>query len=141
MLGASKSVCATVAVTMLFVASFISGCQSTEPIAAAPDHIEGYPLVTLEAGLARALVVGYDRVIYDERTSVTPASVQVPVRSTTLSTFHVQYRFVWFDGKGRLTRESGWRLITMEPRLERVFSANAIDDKAERWRLEIRSAR
>lgn len=120
----------------------LGACKSA-PIPAPQDPIPGgqYPAVTLHPGLQEGLVVDYERIIYDAPMETNPASVEVPVRSTAKKPLYTQYMVLWYDDEGRFVRESGWRRQTFPVGIERVLKANAIDDRAEKWRMEIRPAR
>ena len=83
---------------------------------------------------------GIDHLV-DQPTDTRPLRVQVPVRSLSDSPFAVQYQWTWLDRDGRFIRTSGWMDAMMEPRQQVLMTGNALDGKAERWRLEIRSAR
>ncbi len=134
----------TLLTASLIGCALVGGCQKpARPIAAQQDAVatNGYPPVTLEAGLRKALVVDYGRIVYDLATETTPTSVQVPVRSEARIEIFVQYQYNWYDDAGRFVRASGWKRERMPSGQERMFTANAIDARSTNWRLEIRSAR
>jgi len=122
-----------------------AGCSATpaRPRAAQQDPLaqEGYPAITVQSSLRDGVVVDYARIVFDEPTSVTPAAVQVPLRSNTRYGLNIQYQFSWYDADGRFVRDSGWKFVRLPSGQERALAANAIDDRSTAYRLEIRPAR
>lgn len=101
---------------------------------------ENYPkLVIEEPALAKVMAVTPARVVVD-RPADRPMSVTVPVRSIADNTMRVQYRYIWFDDKGREVRTGEWRREVFAPRVERQLQGAAVDMKSTDWRLEVRSA-
>jgi Protein of unknown function (DUF1425) len=134
------------AVASVGVASSIVGCVS-DPMRAPPtgrqDPFPGreYPRVAIEQPLNQYLVPDYDRIVVDSPSPDRPMRVQVPVRSQSDSSMYVQYQFQWYDAEGRHIRDSGWKSVNIDPRLQVQLAANALDSKSADWRLEVRSAR
>lgn len=135
----------TILGTSLFCFAFaLAGCDTVKaPDSPRADTIASgsYPNVVAESGLGQFMGVDVPQVIVDQPTDTRPLRVQVPVRSLSDSPFAVQYQWTWLDRDGRFIRTSGWMDAMMEPRQQVLMTGNALDGKAERWRLEIRSAR
>lgn len=101
---------------------------------------ENYPKVYINPPtLAKVMVITPGTVVVDTPAD-RPMSVTVPLRSIADNSMRVQYRFLWFDDKGRPVREGEWIAEMFAPRVERRLQGNAIDLKSRDWRLEVRSA-
>lgn len=134
------------ACVLLAAASALSyGCAATpaSPNTAQQDPIaeQGYPSITIDHGLQDGVVIDYGRIVFDERTGSTAAAAQVPLRSNTRYDLNIQYQFSWFDDSGRHLRDSGWKFVRLPSGQERFLRANAIDERSNAYRLEIRPAR
>lgn len=123
----------------------LNGCSTTPayPVSPAQDSLptNGYPAVTMERSIKDGLVVDYRDIVFQSQATLTPTSVQVPVRSSTKYSINVQYQFSWFDKQDRFLNTSGWKFIVMPSGQERFFQSTATNSLASGWRLEIRSAR
>lgn len=132
---------------MVGVAALGGACAGHDPMKAPPigrqDSFPGqdYPHVAIEQPLNQYLVADYERIVVDEASQDRPMRVQVPVRSTSDSSMYVQYQFSWYDAQHRFVRDSGWKSVNIDPRLQVQLAANALDSKCADWRLEVRSAR
>lgn len=121
----------------------MGGCQtSTLPPAAQRDPVgsENYPRVVILDGLQRWVVVDAPVVTKSERD---PLRVTVPVRAVTRrEELNVQYRFAFFDADGRPIEPSpAWRYERLPSKAQRFLEANALDQRAVDWRVDIRPAR
>jgi uncharacterized protein YcfL len=128
------------------VMGLVGGCRTTNdnvPFGARADGIapEAYPGIAVEQPLQKFVVVDYPSVIVDRATAERPMRVQVPLRSTAYEQMSVQHNFTWYDAGGRQVGESGWRFVSLEPGLQTMLDGSARKLEAEKFRLEIRSAR
>ncbi len=128
---------------LLGAAVAAGGCRtSTLPPAAQRDPLpsENYPRVVILDGLQRWVVVDAPVVTKSERD---PLRVTVPVRAVTQNEeLNVQYRFAFFDADGRpLEPEPSWRYERLPSKAQRHIEANALDQRAVDWRVDIRPAR
>ncbi|MBL0928373.1 MAG: DUF1425 domain-containing protein [Phycisphaerales bacterium] len=126
------------------VGSVLSGCDTVKaPPAGRADTIkmEQYPGIVAQDGLNQWL--GFNEPVFETGTPDRPARVTVPTRSLADVGMNVQYRFLWFDDKGRpvRTQQEGWRFINIQPRAQVMLDSNALETAAKSWRLELRSAR
>ena len=120
----------------------LSGCEGTRgPASPGQDPAVIYPAITCDPGLAKFIKVDTNRIVFDARTTERPMAVSVPCRNGADNDIFIQYEFRWFDGGGRDAGTSGWKFETIPAGQERLLAANALDSRAEKWRLEIRSAR
>lgn len=133
-----------IATASLFAAALataaLSGCN-TDPPAAKPDKVSAaaYPQITATEGLDR--FVAYDKAVVD-RSDAGAMSVSVPVRLTRNKETPIEYRFTFFDERGRPLRpESDWQYKVLPARTQQFISSTALDMDATDWRLEIRPAR
>lgn len=143
---ARRRIFATVPVAAFASALVLSGCQQDQmkaPPGAQQDPFPGanYPRVAVEGQMQKWVAADYERVNVTDPTPDTPLRVDVPLRSLADLVMYAQYQFQWFDAQGRKVGESGWKAVTLEPRLQSILSANATTSKATDWRLEVRSAR
>lgn len=68
-------------------------------------------------------------------------TVAVPTRSLGEERYILDYRFVWYDAEGYEVRPAmSWKEIVLEPKEQRRLQANALDTKAQDWKIEIRWA-
>jgi len=68
-------------------------------------------------------------------------TVAVPTQSLGRDRYILDYRYVWFDSDGIEVRPAmSWKEIVLEPGGKRQLSANALDSRAQSWKLEIRWA-
>lgn len=71
-----------------------------------------------------------------------PLSVEVPVRNVADDQYIVQYRFIFFDETGSVIEPAmQWDRAILEPKVMQYFRANALDQRAESWKLQVRWAR
>jgi uncharacterized protein YcfL len=130
----------------VLIGPMLCGCQQDQmkgPPGAQQDPFPGanYPRVAVEGQMQKWVAADYERVIVTDPTPDSPLRVDVPLRSLADLEMYAQYQFQWFDAQGRKVGESGWKSVTLEPRLQSILSANATTSKATDWRLELRSAR
>lgn len=121
----------------------VLGCQSpsTAPYAARPDPEQppySNPRVQLISGdLVRSLGTEKPIVTRDDDLLM----VTVPLRNLSDNNYYLDYKYVFYDSKGREVRPAmGWKEIVLPPRTRRDFTANALDEKAVDWKLMIRWA-
>lgn len=128
------------AVGVVMVGVVVAGCASTAPPAARVDPAGGmYPQVTVEPTIQAWIVVARPTVTKDE---VMRVSVPVRLATNMQDEVHVQYQFTFLDKNGvPLPVQSGWRMITLPSRMQRVLEGTALDKTAADWQLEIRSGR
>ena len=71
-----------------------------------------------------------------------PLSVEVPVRNVADDQYIVQYRFMFFDETGSMLEpEMQWDRAVLEPKVMEYLRGNALDARAESWKLQVRWAR
>jgi len=76
------------------------------------------------------------------RTDRQPLNVEVPVRNVADDQYIVQYRFMFFDEAGSMIEPvMQWDRAVLEPKVMQYLRANALDDRAETWKLQVRWAR
>lgn len=122
-----------------FIAACISGCNTNPPAARAdPLMSDEYPQITAEDNLEKW--IGFSSAVVEDGP---PLHVSVPVRSLTQTeTLNIQYRFLFFDDRGRdVSTSQDWRFLTLSPRVREFITATAIDDRAKDWNLRVRPAR
>lgn len=123
----------------------IGGCAQRRydpPPSVVHDQAE-YPQVVVSPDLAGWLAADRPIVGYGE-TGNGPLTVTVPVRTLVSKgeTIRVQYKFSFFDKLGRpIAPEGDWRYVRMPANTQRFFEGNALDQRAQDWQLEIRTAR
>jgi uncharacterized protein YcfL len=104
------------------------------------DQLVDYPRKVTLDDLQYGLVVG--NAVVTPPAGAVPLAIQQAVRNTADFTVHVQYRFEYFDAKGRLMPGTGsWRFQSLPSRMEVFLESSALDPSATDWRLTIRSAR
>ncbi len=104
-----------------------------------PTIHQGYPAVTVEPALQKFVVVAEPVVQGEDVKTVT-----VPVRLINKHNYpiNIQYKFTFTDKDGApLRTQPGWKYIVLEPGMRRDLTGTALDNTAENWQLEIRSAR
>lgn len=144
----------TVGVGAAWLGSGLGACAPKDTVKApavpARDALEAhtYPQVAMSPELAGWMAVDRPIVTRGEAAGAAvdpdrPLHVVVPVRTLTdRETIRVQYRFQFFDGKGRpLAPQPDWEYRRMASRTQQFFEANAMDARATDWRLELRAAR
>lgn len=68
-------------------------------------------------------------------------TVAVPTRNLGDERYILDYRFTWYDADGREVRPAmGWREVVLEPKGQKRLEANALDTRAQDWKIEIRWA-
>jgi len=114
--------------------------RDTAPYAGQPDPNRpnvNPRIITSTPDLTVAL--GFDEpiVVYDSGN----LRVAVPTRSLGDERYLLDYRFVFYDERGiEVEPVMGWRFISLEPREQRRIEAQAIDARANDWRLQIKWA-
>ena len=135
----------TPAIPAVLVVTILGACQPTPkaPPGGAQDPVSAdrYPGVAVETPLQQFLVIDYNSTVVDRATPDKPMFVQIPARSSASTAMLVQYQYTWFDPGRRELGRTGWRMTSVDPGLQVMLGANAIDPAATQWRLEVRSAR
>lgn len=132
-------------VLMLVAVVGLGGCAQRryEAPATAVQDPAAYPQIVLSPELTGW--VAADRPIVTQGDNGSgPLAVTVPVRTLVKrgETIRMQYRFIFFDSMGRpIAPEGDWHYERMPANTRRYFEANALDDRATDWQLEIRTAR
>src|SRR5581483_5679763 len=69
--------------------------------------------------------------------------VEQPVRNKADYALNVQYRFEYFDQQRKMLTpaDTGWKFLTLEPRLDYRMTGVSPDKEAAEWRLVVRPAR
>ncbi len=70
-----------------------------------------------------------------------PLQVEVPVRNLTDRLYLIDYRFIFFDRRGRELESFGWQMQELRPKQTVRLKANALSTDAMDYRLEIKWAR
>ena len=121
-----------------------AGCRSTDtsPPGAYSDPVAraNYPRVVMLDDLQQWVVVSEPIVTKGENT---PLRVSVPLRALTrYEELNVQYRFSFFDEVGRpIEPAPSWTYLRLPSKAQRIVEANALDQRAMDWRIEVRPAR
>lgn len=119
-----------------------TGCDTVKaPGAATPDPVSAaaYPQVTALEGLGDYVSMDKPIVTQDGKR---PLLVVVPVRLRSDREVNAQYRFRFFDDRGRPVHpEMEWRYQVLPARAQIFLEASAPDLSATQWRLDIRPAR
>ncbi len=137
---------ASAAMSVAILGAFMlaaGGCgqRRVDPPAQPATDLFQYPQIALSPDLAGWVAV--DRPIVSRgEDGRGPLRVTVPVRTLTKhQTMRVDYKFTFMDSLGRpIDPQPDWRYERMPSRTQRFFEANALDNRAEDWRLEIRAA-
>ncbi len=83
-------------------------------------------------------------VVFDAPITARPddiLTVAVPTRSIGDERYILDYRFVWYDKDGFEVKPAmSWREVVLEPKEQKRLQANALDKKAQDWKIEIRWA-
>ncbi|MEL7472538.1 MAG: hypothetical protein AAGK04_04410 [Planctomycetota bacterium] len=129
----------------------LSACEAPPPPAAPTARAdalppENYPRITVEPGLNDWILVVYDGILQRGGPDADgfvrePMFVQTPIRSAANEQITIQHRYLWFDDRGELLHDGGWRFTPVELGVQTLLSGNALDFETTGWRLEIRSAR
>lgn len=107
-----------------------------------PMPLEIYPKVAVEPPLDRHLVVEPDLIVIDDIGGILSVSVPVRITSRRYGESNIQYRFKFYDDRGReLPVQPGWRRHRLPFRTQEQLVGNATDSNATDWRLEIRVGR
>ncbi len=122
------------------------GCNQAPAYRPPPGSLEEplpqnqYPNINVHQPLTPWIMVS-DPIV--TRDSIGTLRVEVPIRAITRSEdMNVQYRFQFLDEMGRLLQpEPAWQYIRMEAQIQVFIQANAMDNRALDWRLEIKPAR
>lgn len=122
-------------------AALASGCSHVRPpraIREDPLPSADYPQIAVLGGLGGAIAAGD---VVEE--AGPPLAVTVPMRALTHDDeLNVQYRFFFLNEKGvPLDRDPDWHYMQMPSRSQVFMGANALDQNARTWRLEVRPAR
>lgn len=68
-------------------------------------------------------------------------TVSVPTRNLGDERYILDYRFTWYDANGLEIRPAmSWREVVLEPKGQKRLQANALDNRAQDWKVEIRWA-
>lgn len=139
----NQSVKIVLVVLMALAVVSMVGCRgSTLPPGGVADPLPraNYPRVVVLEGLQPYIAVTEPIVVKEEGR---PLHVTVPLRAATRrEELNTQYRFVFLDEQGRtVPPEQNWKYIRLPSRAQRHLEANAVDDRAVDWRMEIRPAR
>jgi len=125
--------------------AFVGGCDTVRaPSGPKVDQLQAslYPKVSVEdPALAKVLAINPDKVVVQDADASRPMDVTVALRSLADNAMNVQYKFQWFDSKGRQVEEDRWRDLRLPARIEEQVRSNPITTKASDWRLQVRSAR
>ena len=128
---------------LLLSTVFLTACDTVKaPPAGRTDTIEQkqYPQITVQDGLQPW--IGINTPVVDRSGDVMKVNVPIRLLSDAGQYSHVQYRFIFLDKSGvPLRTQTDWRYTTLEPRIQQIVSANALDTTAADWRMEIRPAR
>jgi uncharacterized protein YcfL len=133
------------ALTFALFLALAAGCQTADPIMA-PDAgqgdllpIEDYPQIVVTSGLAKFLAFSRPNV---QGGPDKPMSVVVPVRLLDELAVNVQYRFRFFDQRGRVLQpEMGFQYKRLPAKVQEFMEGAATDTNAVDFRLEVRPAR
>ncbi|MAE64646.1 MAG: hypothetical protein CMJ18_10305 [Phycisphaeraceae bacterium] len=124
----------------------LAGCAPSDPVKAPHAGlvdllpVSDYPQIAVASSLSEWLVFAPPTVLAASEDG--PMHVSVPLRSTyDKQGLSIQYRFRFLDAYGRPTGHAGFRFAHLAPRMQDFVEANAMDGRAEDWRLEIRPAR
>jgi len=121
-----------------------AGCQTTDtsPPGAYADPVSraNYPRVVMLDDLVPWVVVSEPIVT---KSVDVPLRVSVPLRAVTKSEeLNVQYQFTFFDEVGRpIEPTPSWTYLRLPSKAQRIIEANALDQRAVDWRVEVRPAR
>ena len=132
------NVLATTALSCVLLAApaAMVGC-GTPPPAVSDDRVtsEEYPKVQATGGLNKFMRVNNAR----ENQQNGILSANVDIRWTGKKPVYYEYRFIFFDSRGRAINPDGpWSRADSEPGTVDYLSANATRPDATDWRLEIR---
>ncbi|CAN5858954.1 hypothetical protein BH11PLA1_BH11PLA1_20950 [soil metagenome] len=122
-------------------AAALTGCDSTKaPYNAQPDPVTraDYPAVTVDGALQKGLKVEYGSIVFTPVSAERPASIVVPVRSSSDDDQAVAYQFRWYDASGVQIGASEWRREMLPARRNVQFRSNATSERAVRWMLDIK---
>lgn len=128
--------------TMGLVTGF-SGCKASNPRpyegradpVPAPNNNPRIALSHPE--LERSL--GFDAPIQVRENDI--LTVSVPTRSLGDERYILDYRFTWYDANGlEIKPAMSWREVVLEPKGQKRLQANALDNRAQDWKIEIRWA-
>ena len=119
--------------------AMLSGCGTPPPAVGADSvSIEGYPRVTASGGLNGYMRV--NRVNEYQKDGVLYADVDV--RWTGQYAVFYEWRFIFFDARGRAMNPDGpWTEGGSSPGAVDYLRANATRPDAVNWRVEIRPRR
>lgn len=132
------------AISLLAGVSVLTGCKApsdprpyagrADPIAA-PDN--NPRIIMSHPELINSL--GFDSPIVSRPNDI--LTVAVPTRNLGDERYILDYRFVWYDVNGyELTPAMSWREVVIEPKEQKRLQANALDKRAQEWKIEIRWA-
>ncbi|MEM1185363.1 MAG: DUF1425 domain-containing protein [Planctomycetota bacterium] len=112
----------------------LAGC-GTPPPAVGDDHVSEYPNVEAAGGLNKFMRV--NNVAVNQQNSILFAAVDV--RWIGKNPVYYEYRFIFFDSRGRPINPDGpWSRGDSEPGSVDYLTANATQPDATDWRLQIR---
>lgn len=132
-------------VTILLLGTFaLSACQTSK--APSPGMGDPYPapynnpdISVLSLELQPWLAFQPATVV---RSTGKPMSVQIPVRNMADRGYLIDYRYLFYDENGmEIEPAMGWAMQSLEPKQLVYLKANALDDRARTYRLEIKWSR
>jgi uncharacterized protein YcfL len=129
-------VCAVVLVVLCGCAT-----KTNPPISGTPDPVaspQNNPNIELIHGnLARGL--GFDSAIVGKDDGL--LFVTIPMRNRSDGIYNLDYRIIWYDINGREVQpQMGWTEIALNGREQRRVTLNALDERAEEWKFQVKWA-
>ncbi|MCB9846324.1 MAG: DUF1425 domain-containing protein [Phycisphaeraceae bacterium] len=133
-------VCAAITTSVLALTGCATRDASAPGAMADPVPRVNYPNISILDELVPYVVVSEPIVT---KGPDQPLRVTVPIRAITRPReLNTQYRFIFFDADGRpIEPQQAWQYERLPSRAQRFFEANALDQRAVDWRLEVRPAR
>jgi uncharacterized protein YcfL len=135
-----------VIVSAVVAVAALAGCAGPDlvkaPNTAARDPlpIEAYPEIVLLDGLERALVK--ERPIVTPSAINSPLRIRVPIRSVVDQNITIQYRTMFYGAdREELSRDPAWKQRVVQARTQIFIDEMALTERAQSWRMEIRTAR
>lgn len=76
------------------------------------------------------------------RSTGKPLAVQIPVRNMADRGYLIDYRYLFYDENGmEIEPVMGWTMQSLEPKQVVYLKANALDEQAKTYRLEVKWSR
>ncbi|MCP3905848.1 MAG: DUF1425 domain-containing protein [Planctomycetes bacterium] len=131
---------------LLASTSGLVGCETpppnVAPVAGLPDPVPdpyNNPQVMLMDPDLQSLLAFPPAVVFNDPGRV--MEVEQPVRNFTTETLLVDYRIVFYDDRGReVSPVMDWEFAPIRSKQMRRLKANALDDTAEDFRVEVKWA-